>query len=238
MKRDTVYWIYRLRQLSETVQHLTESERKLADHNNQLLTANEMANNGHTSEEIHAVLQQSNKYYAPSALMHWYTHGGDLPIHNFIRKAAIHAFNMDASKLQQPHFLTNQIHDNVINKHIIKTLHDYHDVVKPVFESLPKTLTIYRGVGLQSNISGAEYKPHSLESWTTHLHTAKLFSNKSHLPNAIPHVFKATINKEDIFSSHHAAHLVPGVIPPEDMLEGKEEIIPFGDKIKNIERIV
>ena len=171
-------------------------------------------------------------------MRHWYRYGGDLPIHNFIRKAAIHTFNIDKSKVKTPKFEGDAIHDNIIHQHAIDILQAFHARVKPAFQNLPHEITVYRGVGLQKDTPPDEYKPHSLESWTTHLDSAKIFSTKSHLSDSIPHVFKATINPSDIFVSYHAKHLVPGVIPSEDALEAKQEIIPFGDKLKNIERIL
>lgn len=238
MKKDLIYWIYVRQQLFESVQHLTEAQRQLAEHNLNLIAANKMAHDGHSSIAVHRYLQSANIGYIPDALNHWYRYGGDLPVHNFIRKAAIRAFDMDTSNLSAPHFGGKSIHDNVIHQDTLDILRRFHNRVKPAFESLPEVLTIYRGVGLPNSISSEEYRPHALESWSTELATAKLFSTKSHLPNAISHVFKATIHKNDIFASHHASHLVPGVIPPEQELEGKQEVIPFGDKLKNIERIL
>lgn len=238
MKKDLVYWIYLRQKLFESVQLLTEEQRKLAEHNLNLIAANKMAHGGHSSNDVHNFLESGDCGYALNALSHWYRYGGDLPVHNFIRKAAIHAFNIDASKINSPNFEGSSIHDNIIHQDVIDILHRFHSRVKSGLESLPDTLTLYRGVGLLKETPLNEYKPHALESWTTHLDSAKLFSTKSHLPNAIPHVFRATINKRDIFASYHVAHLVPGVIPPEQSLEGKEEVIPFGDKLKNIERIV
>lgn len=238
MKKDLVYWIYLRQQLFESVQNLTEAQRELAEHNLNLIVANKMAHDGNSSDVVHRYLQSADGSYISNALNHWYRYGGDLPIHNFIRKAAIRAFDMNMSNLSEPHFEGKLIHDNVIHQDTLDTLHRFHNRVKSAFKSLPDTLTVYRGIGLPISISAEEYKPHALESWTTHLESAKLFSTKSHLPNSISHVFKATINKNDIFASYHAAHLVPGVIPSEEALEGKQEVIPFGDKLKNIERIL
>lgn len=66
--------------------------------------------------------------------------------------------------------------------------------------------------------------------------SARKFSEKSHLPDAVPHVFKATIHRDDILLSHHSRKEIP-FIPEEDALHGKKEYIALGNKLKNIERI-
>ena len=43
MKKDLIYWIYLRQHLFETVQHLTETRRQLAEHNLNLIVANKMA---------------------------------------------------------------------------------------------------------------------------------------------------------------------------------------------------
>ena len=85
-------------------------------------------------------------------------------------------------------------------------------------------------------IGDSQYKPHALESWTTDINTARKFSHMSHIKDAEPHVYSATINRDDIFLSHKLRNIF-GFIPPEEQLIGKEEYIPLGHKIKNIERI-
>lgn len=81
------------------------------------------------------------------------------------------------------------------------------------------------------------YTPHVAESWTTHIDTARKFANIGMgTGSTIPHVFKSEVNRDDILWSHltRSKNLF---IPPESELEGKEEFVPIGHKLKNIERI-
>jgi hypothetical protein len=85
-------------------------------------------------------------------------------------------------------------------------------------------------------VGDSPYKPHALESWTTDIDTARKFSNMSHIKDSEPHVYSALVDRDDVLLSHKLRHVL-GFIPPEEKLVGKEEFIPLGHKIKNIERI-
>lgn len=86
------------------------------------------------------------------------------------------------------------------------------------------------------NDVGSLYQPHPIESWTTDIDTARKFSTMSHIDNAVPHVYRATIHRDHILMSH-AARGSLDFIPSEFELVGKQEIVPLGHKLKNIERI-
>jgi hypothetical protein len=236
VRKDKVYWLYQRQQLLERCEYLTEAERKLAEHNVNLITANRMANAGHSTTEIHEFLSQ-HPAYMTNSLEKWYMSGGDVPVVNYVRAAAIKAFGMNPQKIRSPLFEGESIHHNTVTPAMTSMMHAFQHHIKSVHEKLPDEITIYRGVGLHQHTTGNEYVPHALESWTTDIETARQFAHMSHLSNSIPHVFRATINKNHIFSSHLARPLVPHIIPEEKNLKGREEFIPFGDKLKNIERI-
>lgn len=236
MKKDKIYWSY-IAQLIKREYNILCENRSLHPYNKAFIAANEMANQGHSSDDVHEFLSNINPSYHSSAVEQWYVNGGNVPVENYIRKLVIHAFNIDKSKVQEPLFEGNKIHDNIIHKDAIRTINTLHNLSKKAHDELPDTIRIYRGIGLSHNIEGHEYVPHSVESWTTHLDTAKLFSTKSHISDSIPHVFSADINKNDILTSYNARKYVP-IIPREEDLIGKEEYIPFGDRLKNITRII
>jgi hypothetical protein len=187
--------------LIESFECLTEEQRKLAEHNANFLTANEMAKAGHSSNEIHNFLSATPEY-TTHALYMWYLSGGDVPVINYVRSAAIKAFDLDKSKIKEPKFEGDSIHDNVVTTSMVNTMISYKKFISSSLNSLPNQITLYRGVGMSKETSGNEYKPHALESWTTDIETARKFSQMSHIPDSIPHLFKATVNKEHIFSSH------------------------------------
>ncbi len=236
MKFDLIYWKYVRQTILESVEFLTEEERHLAKHNVDLIVANRMAHAGHSSDEIHDYLQSEHPAYATNALHNWYLSGGDTPIVNFVRSVATKTFNIDTTNLLSPHFEGNTIHKNLIHPSTINTFKNYHNIAKTAHIDLPDTFEIYRGIGISNE--QFKYKPHVLESWTTDIDTARKFSRMSHISNSIPAIFKCTIHKDDLFSSYHGTKTVlSSIIPSEDKLIGKEEYIPFGDKLHNIQRI-
>ena len=237
MRRDIIYWRYLAKTLVESVEYLTEADRKLAIHNTNLLVANKMANAGHSAHEIHSFLETEHPAHQSHMLNAWYRSGGDVPVLNFIRAAAIKTFGLDASKVHTPTFESTPIHPNVIHQSMVDFMHRVHKINRENNSSLPETLTVYRGVGLLNQTHGDKYVPHAVESWTTDLSSAKKFSRMSHLDGTIPHVFKANINRDHILLSHTAHSKLGGIVPPEHELVGKEEHLVFGDKLRNIERI-
>lgn len=236
MKRDIIYWKYLSQSLLESVEYLTEEDRKLAKHNVDLIVANRMAHAGHSTEEVHNYLLNAHPTYVTDALHHWYLSGGDVPVINFVRAVAIKAFNIDTTNLLKPHFEGIDIHPNIIHSTTINTFNNYHNAAKSAHIDLPDKIEIYRGIGIDNK--NFKYIPHALESWSTDINTARRFANMSHKQDTIPAVFKATIHKNDLFSSYHGTKTrIASIIPPEDTLIGKEEHIPFGNKLHNIERI-
>lgn len=237
MKRDLIYWRYIAKAIVESVEYLTEEERKLAIHNANLLVANKMAKSGHSAHEIGSFLETEHPAYQSHMLNAWYRSGGDVPVLNFIRASAIKAFGIDSTKVHAPKFESSDIHPNVIHPSMVDFLHRVHKLNISNNSSLPEHLIVYRGVGLAKQTQPHEYVPHAVESWTTDLDSAKKFSRMSHMPGAIPHVFKANIIRDHILLSHTAHSKLGGIVPPEHELVGKEEHLVFGDKLHNIERV-
>lgn len=237
MKKDKIYWIYRRRQLIEAFELLLE-DRQLAKHNADLIIANQMLIDGHHQKDAIDQLELHHPQHTTAMLHHWYLSGGDVPVLNYIRAAAIKAFNIDTTKVKEPKFEgKTSIHPELLHIGMIQMMRNFNRASANQTKLHPEPMTIYRGVGIDTNMHANQYVPHALESWTTDIDTARRFSKSSHNPNSIPHVFKATINHDGIFTSHLSNRALEFIIPKEHHLIGKEEVIPFGDKLQNIERI-
>ena len=115
MRKDSVYWIYRLRLLVEEFQHLTEEQRKLLHHSSALIVANEMAHSGSSKTDVHKFLQDNiHEYYPQLSLSHWFTSGGDVPVINYIRHNVMKTFDV-CGNIRQPHFEHKDIHDHMFD---------------------------------------------------------------------------------------------------------------------------
>ena len=236
MRKDKIYWAYRRQSLVESYSILLE-DRQLAKHNADLIIANDMLHAGHSASDAIAHLELHHPNHTTAFLHHWYKSGGNVPTLNYIRAASIKAFDIDESKVHQPTFEGKLIHPSLLHDDLIKTIRNFNRISSTQLINSPDKITIYRGIGLPSNIAGKDYVPHALESWTSDLDSAKQFAHKSHIENSIPHVFQSTVNRNDIFTSHLASKVLAHVIPQERELVGKQEFIPFGDRLNNIERI-
>lgn len=238
MRKDKVYWTYLTQTLIESFQYLSEAERQFRSYNLHYQIANKKAHSGDTVEDVHQhLVDKIDPAYYASAYMQWYEYGGEAPVGAYIRNIAKHNYNM-GDTVHHPMIDGDPLHKNMIHPLAIDHMNKLHRIAKDVHgEKLPETITIYRGVGLPSPISEKQpYIPHSIESWSTDINTARKFANMSHIQNTIPHVLKATVHRDDILLSHHMKDRIP-FIPADSELEGKEEIIPLGHRIKNIERI-
>lgn len=232
MKLDQTYYAYQRLLLFEHFLILTEN-RQLAYHNTELIIANNMAHDGHSKEDVHSQLESIAPHFSTYLLSQWYRTGADVPVINYIRHSAARTFGIKHDNLLMPKFEGVDIHSHLHHQEMEKTLRTVYNRNQTVMPA--HKLTIYRGIGAAENIDS--YSPHALESWTTHLDSAREFSKMSHLGNSIPHIFKATIDPKHVFLSHLARHILPGIIPHDNQLVGKEEVIPFGHKLTNIERI-
>lgn len=238
MRKDKVYWTYLTQSLLESFRYLDEAEREFRSYNLHYQIANKKAHSGHSLDEVHQhLMERIDPAYHASAYMQWYEYGGEAPVGAYIRNIAKHNFNM-GDVVQHPKIDGVDVHKNLIHPDAITYMNRIHTVAKEIHkQKLPETISIYRGVGLVIPVSKENpYIPNAIESWTTDINTARKFAHMSHVPDAIPHVFRATVHRDDILLSHHMGDRMP-FIPPESELEGKEEIIPLGHKIKNIERI-
>lgn len=236
MRRDKIYWVYQRQALLEQVQYLTEADRKFYLHNLDYQIANNMAHSGESPDAIHSHLSanQSDKYYQ-DAYEHWYSHGAESPVSSYLRHVAKIHYGMGDS-VRHSEIDGVPVHDSLVTPISRDYMHAVHDVAKEAHAHLPEHITIYRGIGVHPNDVRKPYKPHSLESWTGDIDTARKFSKMSHIENAVPHVYKATIHRDDLLLSHVAGSKI-AFIPPEHALVGKQEYIPLGHKLKNIERI-
>lgn len=237
MRRDKIYWLYQRQALLEQFQHLDEAARKFHSYNLDYQIANNMSHSGESVDTIHEYLSNniSPSHYA-DAYMHWYHHGGEVPVGSYLRAVAKSTFNM-RNAVKHPEIDGMPVHDSLVHPSSRSMMLRLHDRTKSVHENvLPENITVYRGVGLLKHTSGSEYKPHALESWTTDLDTARKFSDMSHLPNTIPHIFKANVHRDHVLMSHLSSHLV-GFIPKESDLVGKAEHVVLGHQLKNIERV-
>ena len=238
MRKDKVYWTYLTQSLLESFQYLDEANRKFMSYNLHYQIANNMAHSGENAESIHSHLSNMiDPSHHVSAYSHWYESGGEAPVISYLRNIAKHHFDM-GNTVKHPEIDEVPMHKSMIHPAAIDVMQRIHDIAKEVHrEKLPETITIYRGVGLPEKVTDYNpYVPHALESWTTDINTARDFSGMSHIKDAIPHVLKANVHRDDILLSHHMRDRLP-FIPAEHELEGKEEIVPLGHKIKNIERI-
>lgn len=238
MRKDSVYWIYRLRLLTEGIELLSEEERRLLHHNSALVLANEMAHSGSSKSDVHKFLQENvHEHYPQLFLTHWFTSGGDVPVINYVRHNVLKKFNVSGN-IRLPHFESKEIHDHLINDDLSNYFKNIvHPSSKLIHAStLPEQMTLYRGVGLPIHTTG--YKPHAIESWTTDVNTARHFANagKEHDASLIPHIFKANVHRDNILWSYLTRDKNK-FIPHEDNVVGKQEFVPFGHKLQNIERI-
>lgn len=135
MRKDSVYWIYRLRLLTERFEHLTEAQRKLAYHNAALVTANEMAHSGSNKNEIHSFLTDNYQpMYNKAVMRHWYTSGGDVSVVNYVRHHVAKLFG--ATGIKSPHFEGHQIHDIMTNDGLLKFINDSHNNSKEIHSGI------------------------------------------------------------------------------------------------------
>lgn len=234
MKKDKIHYAY-LRMIIEERQSLLESEHWWNNNDHMFHHANLMAHDGSSVHEIHQHLKDvhGESYYATS-MMDWFSRGGGNPTNQYIRKLVHVAYNKPVG-VHVPHIEENVVHDNLIHPDAVQWFHNIlykHTQLKLLH--LPEHIKVYRGVGFEHDTE--TYKPHALESWTTHLPTAVAFSSdkQSRVSGGIPHVFEATAHKSCILMCHVAK--LPSM-PTEDSLEGKEEYTMIGHKLQNIVRI-
>jgi hypothetical protein len=139
--------------------------------------------------------------------------------------------------VQHPKINNVDVHQSLIHPAALNIMDRIHRIANEVHSTtLPENVTIYRGIGMPTDIENQRYHPHSLESWTTDINTAHKFSTMSHLTDVVPHIIQATIHRDHILLSHLMKPRLP-FIPSDSDVVGKEEIIPLGHKLKNIERI-
>lgn len=236
MRKDKIYWLYTTKVLLEEYQSLTEAERNFKSYNLHYHIANSMAHSGESVESIHAHLSNEiDPAYHASAYRQWYEYGGESPVGAYLRNIAKHNFHMHGL-VQHPKINDIDVHHSLIHPEAINIINRIHKIANEVHSTkLPESVTIYRGIGISDN--NKQYIPHALESWTTDIHTAQKFSKMSHLSDVVPHVLRATVHRDHILLSHLMKPSLP-FIPSDSELVGKEEIIPLGHKLKNIERIL
>lgn len=240
MKRDVIYWEYKLKILTEGLDHLTEEQRRLNYYNQAYVVANQMAHSGESKERVHSFLQSKiGPNYHLLALHDWFTNGGDVPVIHYIRHNVKHAFSINDSTIHKPHFEGSSIHEMFAHPALMNFLRNTYQNSKEIHSQImPNTVEVYRGLGLKRQTHSNEYKPHIIESWTTDIDSAKHFANAGmgYGDKLIPHIFKANVDRDDFLWSYKTRNKNL-FIHPEESLIGKEEHVPFGHKLKNIERI-